>query len=507
MAGDRPGCYWLTRFRGAASAGSRPLGSAATGPRHRAKVPPALTVRGRPPRPDNSRSARAAVFLSFVWPGLGQLYLGRPKAALVYAVPIAVVLGLGGLLARDGLDIMVVRLFVPSTATVAILTVVFAAVWRLASMTDALRSVRTDMLLRSRQVGPRRPTPPRSSPIRFFAVLVVVVLASHGLLTWAGLAFRQAGAEIFLETRSPPIVGTRPLGSAQPVLPEATPQVTPEPDGWINLLLIGADSGLGYEHNLTDTMIVVSTNTVTRQSALFSLPRDIGRFPMYGGGTFSGKLNSLMSYAADRPAEYPDGGLGTLTREVGFLLGAPIHYYAYVNLAGFKTMIDVVGGVDVDNPRAINDPGYQFPDRSVGFKLSAGLHHLDGRTALAYVRSRNGPGDNDFTRARRQQQLLLALRAKMTDAAMLPNLPAVLDAAAKTVQTNYPAEQAPDLFAVAKSIGGDEIQQFVLGPPYAQRAPSSSTYVLLLDMTRIRDLSIRIFGAASSYHDASGGLP
>ena len=84
---------------------------------------------------------------------------------------------------------------------------------------------------------------------------------------------------------------------------------------------------------------------------------------------------------------------------MGFLLGAPIHYYAAIDLAGFRRMIDLVGGVTIDNREAINDPRYDWLDGTSGFQLSAGKHHLDGRTALAYVRSRQGVGDNDFNRA------------------------------------------------------------------------------------------------------------
>ena len=63
-------------------------------------------------------------------------------------------------------------------------------------------------------------------------------------------------------------------------------------------------------------------------------------------------------------------------------------------------MIDLVGGVTVDNPKAINDPRYDWLDGRRGFRLTAGKHKLDGDTALAYVRSRQGVGDNDFQRAR-----------------------------------------------------------------------------------------------------------
>ena len=94
----------------------------------------------------------------------------------------------------------------------------------------------------------------------------------------------------------------------------------------------------------------------------------------------------------------------------------PIHYYAAIDLAGFRRMIDLVGGVTIDNPKPIIDPRYDWLDGRHGFELSAGKHKLNGANALAYVRSRQGVGDSDFTRARRQQQVLLALRSKLTSA-------------------------------------------------------------------------------------------
>jgi LCP family protein required for cell wall assembly len=444
-----------------------------------------------------SRSASLAALLSFFWPGLGQLYLGRPRAAAAFAVPIVVVFLFALLQVRDGLDVLVVRLFAPSATAVAVVLLLATAAWRLASMADAFLSARgyvIDSMSQARRMGR---TWREGKAKRTFAILIALVVLSHGLLIGAALAIGGTGSRIFYGGNSS---AASPNPGSEPQLPQETPYVTPKADGWINILLVGADSGMGYDHSLTDTMIVLSVNQVTEDAAMFSFPRDIARFPMYSGGTYGGKLNSLMSTAAAHPDEYPDGALGTLSRELGFLLGVPIHYYAFVNLAGFKTMIDEVGGIDIVNDRAIDDRGYQFPDGVIGFHLSAGQHHLDGRTALAYVRSRNGPGDNDFTRARRQQQLLLALRDKLVDPSMLPRFPAVLDAAASILQTNYPVEQAADLLSLAKRVAGDGVERFVLGPPYAERpAAPTSTYMLILEMQILTDLSIRIFGEASAY--------
>src|SRR4029079_6587224 len=103
------------------------------------------------------------------------------------------------------------------------------------------------------------------------------------------------------------------------------------------------------------------------------------------------------------PSEFEDNPANALIKQVGYLLGVPIHYYAAIDLDGFRRMIDLVGGVTIDNPKPINDVRDAWLDVRRGFSRSAGKHKLDGETALAYVRSRQGVGDSDFTRARRQQ--------------------------------------------------------------------------------------------------------
>ncbi|MEO8469363.1 MAG: LCP family protein, partial [Chloroflexota bacterium] len=243
---------------------------------------------------------------------------------------------------------------------------------------------------------------------------------------------------------------------------------------------------------------------VAKTVDMMSLPRDIARFSLYTGGTYAGKINSFASYAAARPAQFPEGGFGTLTREVGYLLGAPVHYYAYVDLAGFQAVVDAVGGVDIVNQKQISDPGYGFPDGAHGFFMTPGAHHVDGRRALAYARSRNGPGDNDFTRSRRQQELLISLKAAFLKPANLTNLPAILDALAHTVQTDYPADRLPDLLLLAKQIPEANVTHLVLGPPYARRPTASTgTYELLIDERKFEAVSIRIFGSDSRFASQS----
>jgi anionic cell wall polymer biosynthesis LytR-Cps2A-Psr (LCP) family protein len=184
----------------------------------------------------------------------------------------------------------------------------------------------------------------------------------------------------------------------------------------------------------------------------------------------------------------------------------PIHYYAAVDLEGFVQVVEAVGGVTVDNPRAINDPNYGgWTDGRVGFTLSAGVHKLNGETALAYARSRKGNGDNDFTRARRQQQLLVALRNRLTDPSLLPKLPSIITTASKILRTNFPRDRVSEMLTIGQAIGADDLtRQVVLGPPYAVNPPSGTPggYQLVLDMNRLAKLSLELFGADSTYATA-----
>lgn len=275
----------------------------------------------------------------------------------------------------------------------------------------------------------------------------------------------------------------------------------------INILLTGIDAASNRTNELTDTLLIVSVDPKTGQIALISFPRDITHFPRYDGGTYNGKINSFMSNARRHPDEFPDGPLTSLVRQMSFLLGAPIHYYAAIDLAGFRRMIDLVGGVTVDNQRAINDPRYDWLDGTHGFKLSAGKHHLNGRTALAYVRSRQGVGDNDFNRARRQQQVLLALREQLTKPENLPKIPDLLDAAGDTIRTNFPSERVGEMIDLAQRVDTSTVRQVVLGPrKYADVPPPSETggiYELRLKMDALAAFSIEIFGTSSRYYAAS----
>lgn len=437
------------------------------------------------------RSPAVAAFLSFLWPGLGQWYAGRTRAAAIFAVPIAAMVLVLLAWIAGGVERAFIDLLVPSVALLFVLVVLVSGAWRIAAMVHAALAV-------DGRPGLRRPQVTGA-----LIALTLVVVVTH---VWAAAVARSlynASNDVFVP---PTAVDPAPSGSTPAPTDQflATPGATPETaSSRINILLTGIDTTEAEKHALTDTLIVVSVDPVTGDVAMVSFPRDIARFPEPDGSTFPSKINSLMTYANNHPAEYPDGGLPTLIKQLGFLLGVPIHYYAAVDLRGFANLIDAVGGVTVDNPKAISDPGYGgWRDGHRGFFLSKGKHHLDGETALAYARSRKGAGDSDFSRARRQQQLLLALRARLTDPSLLPQMPSIIEAGSKTLRTNFPQDRLAEMLTIGRTIEDEAgIRRVVLGPPYAKNPPAGTPggYQLILDMDRLAKLSIDLFGDASSY--------
>jgi polyisoprenyl-teichoic acid--peptidoglycan teichoic acid transferase len=459
-----------------------------------------------------SHSPSVAAFLSFLWPGLGQAYERRRRAAVLFAVPALIAAGLLLVQAARGLDVLAIELITPTFALTVLIIVLLLGAWRLIAMADAAMASGPPRAWR------RRPT------IIVLVALSVVVLATHAAAAYYAYSFYDAGNAIFVGQVTPTPTPA-PDGSGSPgpsasgsAIPSdnsvdfvGTPEVTPPTQSSrINILFTGIDSGHGRDHALTDTMLIASVDPDTKQVVMVSFPRDISNFKLWDGRTFKGKLNSLMTYARLHPDQYPDGAVGTLTKELGYLLGVPIYYYAAINLDGFKQMVDLVGGVTITYPHDIIDPSYAWEDAagSHGFVFRAGTHHLDGRTALAFVRSRKA--DSDFARAARQQILLIALRKELTRPSMLPKIPALLKAAAQTVRTDFPASQAADMVALLRGINDTSIQRYVLGPPYSTHPNNATTggiYTLKLNMTKVANLSVRLFGTDSRYYQAPTASP
>jgi LCP family protein required for cell wall assembly len=342
--------------------------------------------------------------------------------------------------------------------------------------------------------------------------LAVVIVVSHTGASYVLAAYSNAGVAVF--TPNPTLVDlTTPVPTiAYGPTPSATS--TPEPTATVvasttsisrrvTILFTGVDSAAGRVEHLYDSIMVVSYDPKTNSIQMVSVPRDSASFPMYFGGQVSSatRINSIPTYVQNGWIKSPDSPYMTLVKEVSYLVGIPIDYYAVMDFTGFVKMIDMVGGIDLNVQTAIDDPSYNWDNGGrAGFKLAAGPQHLDGVHALAFVRSRHG--SSDWARSSRQQQVLVALLHRMTQPDALSNILGLISTLGQSLTTNFPADQVADFVAVGEAVPSSSISQVVLGPPYSitgiNTLGSASTNCLLND--KVAGLSIYLFGKDSLWY-------
>jgi LCP family protein required for cell wall assembly len=172
-----------------------------------------------------------------------------------------------------------------------------------------------------------------------------------------------------------------------------------------------ADSGT----NNTDTLILFYLDPETQQAAMLSIPRDL-YVDIAGYG--QNRINTAYSQG-ERDGT---GGLTMARQTVSATLGIPVDHAVLIDFQVFTTVVDAIGGIDVEVPYDIYDPTY--PDSGIGydpFYLPAGNYHLDGATALKYARTRATVG-GDFGRTARQRQVVMAVRDRVLSLDLLPSL-------------------------------------------------------------------------------------
>lgn len=422
-------------------------------------------------RRQGSRSPSLGALLSFLWPGLGQFYAGRIQLGIFFGIPAVALAAVLYYESRQGLSVLVARFLDPTFAWAALVAVVGLGFWRLLSVAHAYAQ------------GDRRLTV-RAGERMALMLLLVAIVASHA----AGAVYLWSAYDIGSHT-----FGGNASGDEAGVAPVSGSRVT--------ILLTGLDQFSTRSERLYDSIMVVSFDKATNRVAMVSIPRDTAGFPFYWGGTSKIKINSVPTYVQNGWIKSPDQPFPTFVKEISYLVGVPINYYAVMNLANFMKMIDMVGGIDIDNPGAINDPTYDWLDGSpFGFTLAAGRQHLDGRHALAYARSRHGTGNSDYARAGRQQQILIALEHKMATPGVVVNLPSWTQQAGSLVRTDFPASQVADMVAAGQNIPPENFDRYVLGPPYSVSSATAGASTSCLKLDKVAALSIQLFGKTSRYY-------
>ncbi len=215
-----------------------------------------------------------------------------------------------------------------------------------------------------------------------------------------------------------------PTATSTPT-PTATPVPTPlpVPEGVISIMLLGGDRLPGQVDWRTDTMIYVRIDPKKRIVGMVSIPRDLWvEIPGYGYN----RLNTA-DYLGESQG-YPGGGPALLNNTLWTNLSFGFDHYVRVNFEGFKKVIDILGGIDVDVECAVElwgaDPDRPGEWKQIGY-VPAGMQHLDGLTALRYAQCRyNTPV---FDRDRRQQKVLFAVRNKVMELGVGGLIPRALD--------------------------------------------------------------------------------
>lgn len=211
------------------------------------------------------------------------------------------------------------------------------------------------------------------------------------------------------------------------ILNVAGAELPADENGFTNVLLLGAGDVTHDGKDLTDTVMVVSLDPKkTKSAVLLSLPRDLYFLNTEKMG--KGRINSLyrdykgfLRFQKGMPEQEASlEALRELAKEIGNSLELTIHHVVKVDFIGFVKAVDAIGGMELDVPEDIVDTAYPGPDYTFEtFTIHKGLQHLDGETALKFVRSRHT--SSDFDRSERQQLLLSALADKVRSQGILGN--------------------------------------------------------------------------------------
>ena len=305
-----------------------------------------------------------------------------------------------------------------------------------------------------------------------FVLLAVLISISPGLMRAMPLPDKSPTQ---VQARAAAVMATVPADSAptptpfQPVpptptyLPEIpgaaiTPNSVQQPEtgdgaaptivsaGRINLLLLGSDQR-PYEGGFrTDTIILVSLDPAGGTVSLVSFPRDLYvTIP----GWIQQRINTAMGY----------GGFPLLASTLEYNFGVRPEHYVLVNFWAFVETIDSLGGIDVYVAQPLSDhrDGYGY------YTVPAGMNHMDGETALWYVRSRYST--SDFDRGRRQQEVVLAIFKRLLSLNVIENAPKLYDIYARNVTTDLTFQDIVPLLPLAAKLSDtSRIHQYFIGP-------------------------------------------
>jgi anionic cell wall polymer biosynthesis LytR-Cps2A-Psr (LCP) family protein len=499
-----------------------------------------------------------AAVASFAIPGLGQVLAGRRTRGVIVAIPMLVVIAAIVFIAIFARHDILNALSQNGLEGLLVFDVALFA-YRVWAMFDAYAVAGGSLAgaMRSRQ-------PLRLAGVAVVAVLLVTDVGIHGVVATDITSIQQslgcmanpdgpicqmgplayqtippdfsmapiASGDLTDNGPTPSPTDTTGASGTPSDTPSPSPTATPAPvvyvlgdlpqntgsaadwaaDGYLNVLLIGADQGPGggrMSGLRPDSMMLLEVNIKTGQAAMYGVPRNLINVPLpaasakyygchcYGPspGTNQVAANYLIDYlwqeaAVIHPQYYSQYGTGrtwaasyvrgvdALKGAVGALAGVTVDGAVVINLPGFVKLVNTIApnGLTVDVPYEVKEypkgtkgiPGYEPANGGPdiwGIDIKAGTQIMSGDVALEYARMRHAVGyDSDYYRMRRQQIVLKAVRAQLDPCTLLPNIPTVMSALTGALWTDLPVSAIPQLAALAEHIGTANIASYSLDP-------------------------------------------
>jgi polyisoprenyl-teichoic acid--peptidoglycan teichoic acid transferase len=234
--------------------------------------------------------------------------------------------------------------------------------------------------------------------------------------------------------------------------------------GRVNALLLGVDrrEGSNWAHR-ADTVMVAGVDAVSGEAVLLSIPRDL-QLPIPGHG--EDRINTANVYGYTEG--YPGGGPALVEATIESNFGIAMDGYLMADFDAFERLVDALGGVEIEVSETLHDT--QYPDPRPGdphayktVHFDPGLQTMDGQRALEYARSRMST--SDFDRARRQQEVLVAIRQKALSPRSLPRLPLLGVIVLDSLETNLSPREVLALGVLAVRLDPSRLRRVVLEPP------------------------------------------
>jgi polyisoprenyl-teichoic acid--peptidoglycan teichoic acid transferase len=245
-------------------------------------------------------------------------------------------------------------------------------------------------------------------------------------------------------------------------------------DGRYNVLLLGGDSGRDRWGLRPDSLTVASIDADTGKAILFGLPRNMMNFPFPKGSVMAEQfpngydcegceLNSLATWAGDNTSlfkAYADPGVEATVEGVEGITGLSINYYAMVNLQGFRSMVQALGGLRLNVRDRIPIGGVGGP---VTGYIEPGVQRLNGFETLWFARSRESA--DDYSRMARQKCVMNAMLQQMSPRTVVTKFEKLAKASEKLITTDLPASELGRFAELAMKTRSQPVATVSFVPP------------------------------------------